>query len=552
MLGILFFVLPGIAMMIAPTLLFYSLSFWLVWHLCSLTMPKYMRNIVSALIVGFFAFAIPLATHPAVNAEINALLMNDKMGATPVFVEDSVALLFEYEDEYNKRSYKPELCHELCQRLLYNGATKRVFIRDYLDIQDALKLTVPYFYIERREVCPPANIPEQAVLWPRDDGYNTHGDRKNNAVKMRIAAGECLLQGEARLSEAKMIFTEFVARGTPDSSPNYSREPRDVRARRLELWKNVDGRLEILDRKTQVVAGFLAVPPYFLLRGGLEARNSSVSLVYKSRMINMFHDRVFNEYHRLFGEVVNLPEIPIDHPEINATNLFRAALDKPGDHEGLKLFADFLDEIRKKKIATEEDAELVSRAISDMRIRDFSGLPIQSFKSPPKYFIKSILDRIFISRWPKDTYIIKSLSHAFQGLPEGAAKDFSSELIQLANMPLNRGVAWKAVSRLRDAGPDVALPVYKGILKLPFNSFDGYSGEQFIVLAAIMGLCEMGEPARVLADDLVIYLRGYRVGFSQLAVKTLSNVMPLEEIQKKVGIPNKDIEMAVKRAGCAY
>jgi hypothetical protein len=583
--GTLFFLIPGLILSFAPMVFFYSAAICVAWLICREFLPPLYDSVAAVALVAFFAYGIPLATHPIVQMQMNEQTAHDKTDAVPVTPADSVALLREeWNSHFKKKRAAPTICYELCQRLLYNGATKRVFVAEYVDVTKSLAEMATYYYIEHRDSCPPPPMPEQSESWPGDSTYNKWGER-NNAVKRRVAAGECLMQGEARLSDAQMIFTEHDVADAPDSSPSYYGDPRDVRARRIELWKNTRGTLEIIDRKTQVEAGFL-VAPLILWPVSDEG---DFAFLYKKEQVNLFHDprwlrgSVLNEYKRIFGDAVRLPEAvapntttsfvgPIwpdanraaSASEVSVATLFRKALDTPGDdnNQGLKLFSDLLVDIKRKDGPTNDEVELVARAIGDPRLKDYWFIPMYKFGPQGIKLAKPILDRMISATLPRDSEAVRSLSHAFLYLPPGTAKDVAPQIIQVANTPVLREYGWEVVARLGDAGPEVALPPYRKILQTPLENFDSrpHSKDRYVLLGAILGLCKMGDEAKDAVPDLIAYLRDARTEpfsnarayFSDHVIETLGHFMSLGDLQKELGLSEKevdDMKIVVKHSG---
>ncbi len=556
--GLFFFIVPGFILMIAPTLFLYSLGIKIFLNAYSSMSPewRWLRAVCS--LAGVLV-AISLILNLPTFLTIHSLRTEDKFITAPVHLPDTIALFFDVKDNVGLRI--PLSCAELCQRLLYNGAVKRVMV-DYLTTIDkaALTKTVRFYYISRQESCPPAPVPETSGFWPGDKNYNQYSF-KNDAVKMRVAAGECLLEGSASLSEAKMILAEREIR-LPD------REAFDdqwnifidtLRARRMVLFKKTANGLEVIDHKTQVQADILFMP---LAIGPVESHGIEVRLGFMRMPIsfNLYSDWRWNrayisdEFRRLFGDAVKLPSEPSEQ-ESGLAGLLNTALNKhsPEADSGLQLFDSYLQSIIQNKGGTADDVQLIARAIAETRIKNFFNLAnaVRSLGIKSISLAKPMVDRAMSAVLPEEMDVVGEMGWGINALPEGAAVQILPELEKLARMPEYRGIGWYAVSRLRDGG-EAALPVLGEIINTPSSAYNQNPKDAEVVIGALTGLCKMGDKAKGAKDDLIKYLHSslgkpVSPNYTGLAIETLGHFMSIEELQSEVG--GYDFEKEIRHSG---
>lgn len=551
--GIFLLGIPGIILGYAPMLFLYSLVIKIFLGLFSTMTSNGLRCLFALLSTLALASLFPLAINYQTSKIVDTLRAEDKSIVSPVHLGDTIALMFPSSQDSLGR-HTPPSCTSLCQNLLYNGAVKRVMVDDLSTInKESLSKNVRFYYISRQGFCP-TGIDSNGFR-PGQQGYNST-IVGNSTIQMRKVAGECLLEGSAPLSEAQMIFIEQEFKKLPyRDAILWSLSPDAIVSRRIELLQNAQGKLELLDRKTQIETSVLAVP---LVIGTVGGYGFKVLLGFLRKSVN--YNMHSDEYSRLFGSVA---QTPVSAP-LDLAGLFSDALNKksPEADAGLQLFEPYLQSIITNKGGTTADVALISRAISDPRIIEFWSVEraIRVLGTQAEPIAKPIIDRIFNTALLKEGYwknreTIRGLSYSFASLPEGAASKTAPELIRLARTPDVRGWGWRAVSRIRDAGAAVALPVYKEILNTPLSAYnkDANVQDSEVLLGALVGLCKMGKEAEGAKDDLIKYVHSeFRTFYPALAIETLGHFMSEEQLALKVNDAGINWKSYMHQQSCVY
>lgn len=285
-LGFFAFLLPGFILCAAPTLFLYSV--WIRIFFNDLKSLPGDWGWVAAVcaVVGIFTLVSVIFNYPTYKT-INTLKEGDRFISAPVQLPDTIAILFSSRRDLTQSA---SACSELCQKLLYNGAVKRVMMDSLAPMDKAtLGKTTRFYYISQQEPCLPASVLETSGFRP---------------------AGGCLLEGSAPLSEAEMILTEEEIKSSVSGEfkEKWNLASDNVRARQMTLYRNTADALEIIDRKTQVEADVLFIPLVIWPSGyGL---HYTQGFLRKFISFNLYEDanlgrsNIFDEYRRLFGDAV--------------------------------------------------------------------------------------------------------------------------------------------------------------------------------------------------------------------------------------------------------
>ena len=312
--------MPALALGYSPMIFLCSTSVRIAFNLLQRRIASIPLNgAISACLVLAVLTAISVAANQKNYQTIEAVQAGDKKVASPVTLPDTMAL-FTYEwNGFRELRAKDVTCEELCQRLLYNGAVKRVMVGDIppVDSKD-MDSPVKFFYIARQESCPKAPVREFGSFWEGDPASKARFDVRNpTPVKLRIAAGECLLSGTAPLREAGMILADWDVKRRPDAVPGESIFDRDtVSARRIELLRNDAGKFSVIERRTQVEAVVLVTPLIIGISGEFSPVSSYPRVLTKPVRQELYDDSIWlttnttSEYRRLFGDAVRLPDAP--------------------------------------------------------------------------------------------------------------------------------------------------------------------------------------------------------------------------------------------------
>ena len=136
--GLFLGILPGVALSFAPTLFLYTFAWWLIQALLRWVWRatagadmnawpvRIATGLVSAIVVGTPAFAIPRSINAPLADTMAALRADDREHAGPISLPPVVAVMM--PNAFNSRERL--FCEEVCQRLLYNRAVSRVILVD--------------------------------------------------------------------------------------------------------------------------------------------------------------------------------------------------------------------------------------------------------------------------------------------------------------------------------------------------------------------------------------------------------------------------------------
>jgi hypothetical protein len=266
-------VVPGFLLAITPSLFCYSLAWWCARALVQrLVTPRWVAPAsdagrralgaaaggIAAVIVALPAFLVPQAINSSFAESVAGLRADDRDRQGPVAFPPVTAIVL--KDSYDPRK-KTLLCETLCQRLLYSGAVARIVVADGVPAR-----AVGAFWVERRDQCPEPALPRSDIRWPVDFPLRA-GEAPEQRVRARIAAGECLMQGDGRVEEAGATIAFGTVKAGADSLGHpWALWLDTVRANRLELVEH-GGR--VLYRRTEVTLEPLAVPLVIGTRAGL-------------------------------------------------------------------------------------------------------------------------------------------------------------------------------------------------------------------------------------------------------------------------------------------
>jgi hypothetical protein len=257
--------LPGLFLMIAPTLFMYLAPWWgLKWLVLKLgiiagfdaaSWPLRCTAILLPIApILLAAFKIPAMINAPREQEIVQLQASDVKPAGIIKLPATVAIELpaSSRSDFRRRELRPS-CEALCLRLLYNGAVSRVIAA--ARFPDG-RIEQVSFRIERRDQCPEPELPYKLITWLGEGNNGPYGIAGN--VQARIAAGECLVRDAGRIEEADAIVSVRhvkVGDGFVESQWNLWLDL--LNAQRLEI---IEAGGRVLYRYTQVHAALLAAP----------------------------------------------------------------------------------------------------------------------------------------------------------------------------------------------------------------------------------------------------------------------------------------------------
>jgi hypothetical protein len=273
-LGLLFLVVPGVVLIAAPYVFAASVA-------SLVAVSLFGRLGIAARLVAYAGFALlilGLATGAA--WQINRPLMRDweqlSAGDHPWTGDKEGIRAIALLQDRRAASGNPVLCLTLCQRLLYTGTAESVLEAkpeagnpaDHDSPITDLGQPVIRYRIEKRASCPPVTLPDGVV---RRSELNIFNQRQLlDEVKIRMAAGDCLIAETATLGESDLVVVNQVLR---DGHQPYMRDRWNLAldtlsARRLTVYRIRDGRAVQLSRETAMTSYPVFTPLLIGLRTG--------------------------------------------------------------------------------------------------------------------------------------------------------------------------------------------------------------------------------------------------------------------------------------------
>lgn len=561
--GAMAFVLPGLFLGLAPTLFLYPLAVVCVSRLLEGT-PRLLRWALAAIIIAVPTFGVPLYLNRPVERAFADLTAQDRT-ADAVKTPDVVALLESPQEARVDRS--DSLCSSLCQRLLFNGAVKRVIVaKPSAQRIDDIKAQTA-FAIERRETCPPAPIAPSGA-WPGDG--RDYRDTLEDSIKARVVAGECLVRVAGDISDAGMLFADRIVKAAVSDNFNrpWSLTLDTVSARRLELLERDAGVWRIVDRKTQVKAEPLFTP---LLIGPVSGYGLQMAsgFIRRSKAENAFEYDLPREYRRLFAEAVRLPNRIAGGVNLapaaelaELRGLVSRALRNPSQEAqaGFDAVESYLKLVERAPEIGDADIALMAEAIRDLRVTRFFPLHSVIRKLGPRAAMLAdpLMDRLMTSPLPRGRDQVQTMSSAISALPPGAARPISGRIDALTREPGRRGAAWRAIARMGDGGPS-AVPRYVEMIStdLTEGARKRDHDDRDAIIGALQGVCLMGNEARgavdamltVIADD-VARRKGDIGAQGLLAAEALARMGEAERLDAALGVgkAKSQVEQRLRRA----
>jgi hypothetical protein len=140
---------------------------------------------------------LPPWLNQAAELEVAALRSKDTEPSLPLALAPVVAIVV--PDGHDSRDHL--YCETLCQRLLYNGAATRMILTDAPPPGRSSRLAPTAYWIGKSDTFPEPLLSRREIVWP-GDVRQPRGEDPRSQVRARIAAGECLMHGAAKVGEA--------------------------------------------------------------------------------------------------------------------------------------------------------------------------------------------------------------------------------------------------------------------------------------------------------------------------------------------------------------
>jgi hypothetical protein len=427
----------------------------------------------------------------------------------------------------NSPGLDPSDCDGICQRLLYNGAVKAVIVGESY-IADEMKFSkyVTLWTIERRGACPlPAKKNNRSELL--------------DAVKSRIAAGECLIAGKGDISQAEAVI------GAARLDSREVTLPRMNWGERIALYMRMPQGLEEKFRRTYIQTRKVLTP--FLFGYFAETRMfPDLGIATYQVKLNEFEitDVFRNDFKLDVSDIKDLP----GHGDRDLMVAAIADKSRPADDPAFALSDKILTEIGKAPSQNPQaDAAIVLAMVGDARVQRLGGLrdAVWRLKQDASGLAGPMLDRIMASDVAKDMGALRAVADAATLLPDEAFAPVIGKLEALAHDESRRAPAFQAISRLSDGGAAMA-PLLTELLRTGWDAKNAeYRYAPDLQIGALLGLCRLGEEGSSAAPTLIELLNKSEVqrdnlsSRGELAIRTLNRMGQWPQARSKIMASDK-------------
>ena len=440
--GYFLFFLPGFLMAYSPTLFVYPLIAT-VW---SKLLEAYTKHhvIVAVSLLLACAFAIPYIENFVQRKDIEKMVSSDVSGETIKELPDIIALL--ETPARNGMQEKSSLCGGLCQRLLYNGAVKRVLVGKPVDLDRGVvpKIELTAYFIEKREDCPAADIPEAS-----SDLYIIGRVRRpespEDAVRLRISAGECLLREKMPLSSTGMIVS-------------YERKeafhPEKIGFEKFIVANIISGKTSLIKKSTHAWTHVLQKP---LVYGASGSSGGTPNLHFhflKELVETGSPIKKDKEYVATFGDAIDWPSIPTN---LNLYGVFSAELES--SRTEIFLFKPYINSLIRSKHVSESDIDLIVKALNDSRVADLSSISqlVRYLKEQADPLAVPLMSRFQAVFFTGNNKAIRDVVDGIEALSDAGFLRVSDELEMLLKNHKHRSIRGNLlyrIDRLKDEGKE--------------------------------------------------------------------------------------------------
>jgi hypothetical protein len=157
------------------------------------------------------------------DARAAALVADDVDVSKPIPAGGVIAIV--RSEAFASRREAEDVCDDVCQRLLLNGFAKRILVATLspqIDtraprsqgplpaLEPSLAMRGVMYWLEERTVCPDTKVPENVRILQVSDPQRVSGvgiaRSAAEAMRVKIAMGNCLISAPARLEEADGAF----------------------------------------------------------------------------------------------------------------------------------------------------------------------------------------------------------------------------------------------------------------------------------------------------------------------------------------------------------
>jgi hypothetical protein len=503
--GLFLGVVPGIILALAPTAFtYYALALLLgtVLKFCKIPFPT---TVSLALLITIGCYASYTLNIPIID-KIKEYESKDVILEEKFKIPNTIAI---YSKQYIRHK---DACNTLCQGLLYNKAAQKVLVvTDPSVVQGSSNQSVTAYEIQQGNNCTNAYVISKR--WGKIASAN---------VESRIAAGECLVKTQTKISEADVIFFNDNINLNDGYQKYGSLKRRVVFIDYIELLKNVDGRFNTIYRYSEISAQPFAYPLSFghILGAGGGSMSLNFGFFHTTKTVNNPGPSYGNPIQEfkpqmevIFGDALK----PIEPAKIDTRKLAEEALssEKPENTAGLAMIENHMAKLFRDKLTpTDEDMQMVIDALKDKRANNWFYLSRFVFLwsdkrgELPDGFIQELANRALTGQNASEA------GRAIRFLPDGQAEIIYPKIKQIALDEQLREDAYGAVIRLSDGG-DKAIPIYIDILNeytAALNNSNRNDHKNKLrqmrnsPTAAMIGLCRLGFdalPAKNILFNLV-------------------------------------------------
>lgn len=252
--GLFLGIVPGIILLIAPTLFIYLTQASVVAPLVRGLRIKFAPLVSLILVVGFGC-----AQSFWIDWDVWEKYREAKYSEVPLRAVGgtfkSIAVLGDDGATPGNGDVSEMLCGSICQRLLYNGGAQEVMVAEPLTqgrtLNEAAQTAV--FYIKKGRSC------EEIGVTGHENSTNT---LTLNGVSARMASGECLVKDYGEISEADAVLSiASETSGKPKYQDFWNINRKRLKFLKIELLiRNSEGKLQPASRFISLKAEPLFAP----------------------------------------------------------------------------------------------------------------------------------------------------------------------------------------------------------------------------------------------------------------------------------------------------
>lgn len=446
-------------------------------------------------------------------------------------------------------------CDDFCLRALLNRQAKAIIVTEVKNIDEPINLAgkALLYRMDRLPSCPAVMLRQglASISVPGEKRFPAFKDA-TELMRLEIAKGNCLIEREARLSEADAIISVGrIAQGQSEFSAGLELDADTVTADRKQVHIMQGGGFKEVYRWTGVCTQKLApiLAPTVVPGFGLEMGAGFFRIPSCKNISEKFYSGIDLGAFLVDGLGMDLQLHPVD-VEVETRGIIHAALGRPGPIDAVTqgVIDDFFEGLRDKRAIPDMDVDVILKALADPRVAIPQGLwaTIRNGKDLPESYFKEMADILFgrlrafsIFANGKFDYgqaeRLNSLDTALELLPAHAILAHRSDLEWLAHQEYLRVLANRTLRQLHYFGGD-AVPTLLFLMddgkrfdeankESLFRDGRGWQNPYF---AGLGGLCLMGQAGSSATQPLFERLdanAGTKYGSSlPLVIRTLTSL----------------------------